>query len=144
MQTTSPDHQDHDQGMIRERISISGIIRPLEPEHDLPALQILPEHLGIVSERWVQRHIAYTEHHEKKYRKRIKELAKRHECVIADVQHVRGSQECLAALHGCRMKTARRRKEKGRNTSSLLAWALEMDDERPPPSSIVARRDIAF
>jgi hypothetical protein len=130
--------------MIRERISITGIIRPLEPEHDLPALQILPEHLGTVSERWVQRYVASTEHHEKKYRKQIKDLVKRRE--RANVQHVRGSQECLAALHGCRMKTTRKRKGKGKgkNTSGLHAWALEVDDERPPPSSIVARRDIAF
>jgi hypothetical protein len=40
------------------------------------------------------------------------------------------------------MKVTRRRK--GKRTSDLFAWALEADGERPPPSSLVARRDISF
>jgi hypothetical protein len=130
--------------MIRERISISGTIRPLEPEHDLPALQILPEHLGVVSERWVQRYVAGTKHHEKKFANRIKHLTKRRERAIANLQPVRGSEES-AVPHKWIMNTmTARRKRKRKRASSLLAWALEVDDERPPPSSLVARRDISF
>jgi len=132
--------------MIRERISISGTIRPLEPEHDLPALQIPPEHLGTVSERWVQRYIEGTEHHEKKFANRIKHLAKHRERAMANLQRVRGSQEGSAVTHahgwGIK-KMTRNRKMKGKRTSGLLMWALEVDDERPPPSSLVARCDIS-
>lgn len=144
MQTKSLDHQDRHRGMIRERISISGTIRPLEPEKDLPALQIPTEHLGTVSERWVQRYVAITEHHEKKYAKRIKDLAKRRERAIGNLQHVRGSREGPASLHGWGVKMTKKRKGKGKNTIGLLAWALDVEDERPPPSSLVARRDISF
>ena len=125
--------------MIRERISISGTIRPLEPELDLLALQMPPEHLGNVSERWVQRYVAGTEHQEKKYANRIKHLAKRRKRAIADLQPVRGSEEDSAVSHGWRVRKITR-KRKGKRMSGL-AWA---DDEDPPPSSLVARRDISF
>ena len=46
IQTKSPENRRL--SMIRERVSTSGTVRPLEPECDLPALQIPPEHLGIV------------------------------------------------------------------------------------------------
>ena len=144
MQAKFRDHEDHHRGMIRERISISGTIRPLEREKDLPALQISPENVGTVSERWVQRYVAGTERHEKKYAKRIKDLAKRRERAIGNLQHARGFQEDPASLHGWRMKMTKKRKGKGKNTIGLVAWALEVEDERPPPSSLVARHDISL
>jgi hypothetical protein len=130
--------------MIRERVSISGMIRPLEPEHDILALQISPEQLGTVSERWVQRYIAGTERHEKKYAKRIKHLAERHECTIANRQHVRGSQEDLAVPQRWRMKKVTSKMKGKMKMTSGLPWPPEVDDERPPPSSLVARGVISF
>jgi hypothetical protein len=41
-------------------------------------------------------------------------------------------------------KMTGKREGKGKRASNLLAWALEVNDERPPPSSLVARRDIRF
>jgi hypothetical protein len=67
-------------------VSINGVIRPLEAEQSLPALQIVPELVGAVSEHWVYRYIAGTEHNEKKYTGRIKYVAKRHEHYIAKLQ----------------------------------------------------------
>lgn len=143
VQTKSPRHQR--EGMIRERVSISGMIRPLEPEHDLPALQISPEHLGTVSERWVQRYVAGTEHHEKKHAKRIKHLAERHERAIANQQPVRGSQEDSAVPQRWRMKKMTSKKKGKTKMTSGLAWPLDVvGDERPPPSSLVARGVISF
>ena len=123
-QAKSPGHQ----GIIRERVSINGVIRPLEAEQSLPALQIIPELVGAISEHWVYRYIAGTEHNEKKYAGRIKHVAKRRERSIAKLQQ--GSQSHTS--------------EGDASASSgwSLAWALEVD-ERPPPSSLVARRDIA-
>lgn len=114
--------------MIRERVSINGVIRPLEAEQSLPALQIIPELLGTVSEHWIYRYVAGTEHHDKKFAGHIKRVTKCRERTIAHLRE--GSQ-------------SRSGEEKAAASPEWsLAWALEVD-ERPPPSSLVARRDIA-
>ena len=114
--------------MIRERVSINGVIRPLEAEQALPALQIIPELLGTVSEHWISRYVAGTEHHDKKFAGHIKRVTKRRERTIANLRQ--GSQ-------------SRSGEEKAAASPEWsLAWALEAD-EHPPPSSLVARRDIA-
>ena len=92
---------EHHWGVIRERISISGTIRPLESERALRAPNF-PRTTRHRLECWVQRYIAGTEHHEKKYTKRIKDLAKQRQRAIGNLQHVRGSREDLASLHGDR------------------------------------------
>ncbi|KAI9460341.1 hypothetical protein F5148DRAFT_1150733 [Russula earlei] len=122
----SSEHQD----MIRERVSIRGAIRPLEAEQDLPALQVVPERLGAISELWIHRYIAGTDLHKKKFAVHIKQLAKLHERAIANLHQT-------SVPHSTKEKA----------TASVspgwcLAWALEAD-ECPPPSSLVARRDIA-
>lgn len=122
-QAKSPDHQ----GIIRERVSINGVIRPLEAEQSLPGLQVMPELVGTISEHWVYRYIAGTEHNEKKYAGRIKHVAKRRERSIAKLQQ--GSQSHTSEG------------DVSASSEWSLAWALEVD-ERPPPSSLVARRDI--
>lgn len=109
-------------------MSINGVIRPLEAEQSLPALQVMPELVGAVSEHWVYRYIAGTEHHEKKYAGRIKHVAKRRERSIVKLQ--KGSQSLTSEG------------DVSASSEWSLAWALEVD-ERPPPSSLVARRDIA-
>ena len=116
--------------MIRERVSINGIIRPLEAEQDLTALQITPELLGTVSEHWIYRYIAGTEHHQKKFAACIKRIAKHRERTIAGLQR-QGPSE----FHAGEAKTAAA-------PEWSLAWALEADG-RPPPSSLVARPDVA-
>jgi len=117
--------------MIRERVSIQGVIRPLEGEQELPALQISPELLGTISELWVHRYVAGTARHEKKFavhsRKQIAKL------------HRRPSR----SSHSRSTSTEEQEAEvSGSSTGWTLAWALEVD-ERPPPSSLVARHDIA-
>jgi hypothetical protein len=115
--------------MIRERVSINGIIRLLEAEQDLPALQIMPERLGAISEHWIYRYIAGTEHHEKKFAARIKHVAKHRERTVAGLLRQGPSQP-----HASESKMAAA-------PEWSLAWALEAD-EHPPPSSLVARRDV--
>jgi len=126
----SPEHQD----MIRERVSIHGVIRPLEAEQDLPALQVQPEALGTISELWVHRYVAGTEYYEKKFATHAKQIAKRRERAIAKLHlrrssHPRSTEEPEAEVSAS-------------STGWSLAWALEAD-ERPPPSSLVARHDMA-
>lgn len=120
--------------MIRERVSINGIIRVLDAEQDLPALQIMPELLGAISEQWIHRYIAGTTHHEKKFAARIKRVAKHRERTAADLPLLR-QPEGPSYPHASEGKM-------GAATEWTLAWALEAD-EHPPPSSLVARRDVA-
>ncbi|KAI0260172.1 hypothetical protein BC834DRAFT_902176 [Gloeopeniophorella convolvens] len=98
--------------MIRERVSTQGIIRPLEDESELPALQVPPALVGTLSERAIRRFIKGKEHFDH----------------IAALQHYLDREDA----HG----------GAGPGASWNMAWALDAD-ERPPPSSIVARRDTA-
>jgi hypothetical protein len=88
----------------------------------------MPELVGAVSEHWVYRYIAGVEHNEKKHAGRIKHVAKRRERSIAKLQQ------------GSRSHTSEG--DVSASSGWSLAWALEVD-ERPPPSCLVARRDIA-
>jgi hypothetical protein len=113
--------------MIRERVSTHGTVRPLEAEEDLPALQVAPELLGVVSETWVRRYIAAKERHEKKFAARYNHIAKRRERALAKLRQ--SSQ-------------SRPREEEAVLSGWSLPWALDVD-ELPPPSSVVARCDTA-
>ncbi|KAI0260170.1 hypothetical protein BC834DRAFT_561739 [Gloeopeniophorella convolvens] len=128
--------------MIRERVAINGAIRPLEDEKDLPALQIAPELVGKISERWIWRYLAGTERHEKKYTVRLRDIARRRERAAAAggkdlTQRVAQLQQYLA-----QRDESDQRAVLDSTASWSLAWALD-GTERPPPSSIVARRDTA-
>jgi hypothetical protein len=119
----SPEH-DRGTAMIRERISTHGVVRPLEPEPELPALHIDSVHLGIISARWAQVYLAKVYHHEKKYAGTMRQIARRRERAIALLrsQGSGGGGDV-----------------EGEGWS--VAWALGDADERPPPSSLVARCD---
>ncbi|KAH9020634.1 alpha beta-hydrolase [Lactarius pseudohatsudake] len=111
--------------MIRERVATNGTIRPLEPERDLPALHADPAHLGIVSARWARVYLATAQGHEKKYAGSVRQIARRRERAIALL----------------RSQVPREAEAEGEGWS--VAWALDDPDERPPPSSLVARCDTA-
>lgn len=44
--------------MIRERISITGVVRPMEPENEMQALTLDAEDLGLIKEGPVKRYLA--------------------------------------------------------------------------------------
>ncbi|KAH8984796.1 alpha/beta-hydrolase [Lactarius hatsudake] len=125
--------------MIRERVSTQGIIRPLEPESELPALQVPPELIGAISEHAVRRYVAGTARFEKKFARAIRHIAKQRQQNID-----RASRD--ANRHLVALQEYFDRKRISAETGGVvepswnLAWALDAD-ERPPPSSIVARRD---
>ena len=112
--------------MIRECVTTHGVIRPLEPERDLPALHD-PSHLGLISPRWAQIYLAGIQRHEKKYAGTMRQIARRRERAIALLR----SQDS-ATEQGT-----------GGGEGWSAAWALEDSEERPPPSSLVARCDTA-
>ena len=135
--------------MIRERISIHGIVRPLEPESELSAFSLPPELIGVVSELAMRRYHEAKAKFDKKFASTIKTIEKhRHKNLdtahkdavrnMAQLQHYIAQGEPGEEVHG----TFKGIKEglKASSGSWSWAWALDMD-ERPPPSSIVARRD---
>ena len=120
--------------MIRERVSTQGIIRPLEPEPELPAMQLPPELVGTPSEHAVRRYVAGTTHSTKKFARAIRHIEKHRQRNIDRAS--RDANKHLAALQHYL--------ERDKKNPDAPARALALDeDERPPPSSIVARCDTA-
>jgi hypothetical protein len=64
------------QAMIRERVSTQGIIRPFEPEYEIPAMQVPPERIGTPSEYAMRRYIAGHARFEKKFARALRRIAK--------------------------------------------------------------------
>ncbi|KAJ4483136.1 hypothetical protein C8R41DRAFT_840678 [Lentinula lateritia] len=120
--------------MIRERVSTRGVIRPLEPFSDLPAFSIPPQLIGEISERAVRSYIAgrtFFEHKFSGTRKAIDQRRRKH------LQRARKDTTYLPNNNASPFNIG----------TALLAssgwswsWALD-NNEHPPPSSLVARRD---
>ena len=101
--------------MIRERVSTQGIIRPLEPESELPATQVPPERIGTPSEHALRRYIEGHARFEKEFADAIQRIAK-------DRQRQRAQQH-------------------DDDDDDSAGWNILSADERPPLGSIVARRN---
>ncbi|KAI0067652.1 alpha/beta-hydrolase [Artomyces pyxidatus] len=140
------------QGMIRERISTQGVVRPLESEDELPALQVPPEIIGTLSERAINRYLTGQQKFDRKFAPTIRSIAKHRRRNlevaskdmfhhISQLQHYldRSPAPTVSEPFGEGSHTLRQGLL-GATPSWSLAWALDAD-ERPPPSSIVSRRD---
>ena len=137
--------------MIRERVSTRGLIRPLEPETNLPAMQVPLDHVGTLPKRAIERYVTAKERSDKKFAHAIKRIEKQRlrniDRASRDMnQHIAALQHYLdresqATATAASTLTGTGRHQMTRTTSCWnMAWALD-EDERPPPSSIVARRD---
>ncbi|KAG2347393.1 alpha/beta-hydrolase [Suillus weaverae] len=139
------------EGMIRERVSTSGVLRPLEPEADLDVFHTPPEIIGELSELAVRRYIEGKGKFDKKFAKDRHAIQKqRHRNLELSRKDIMKNIAQLQDSHGSRTKNG---KEKAHDTvngikegleaaSASWSWAWALDvDERPPPSSIVSRRD---
>jgi hypothetical protein len=114
-------------------------------------MQVPSDLIGIIPKRAIERYVTAKERSDKKFAHAIKRIEKQRlrnidrasrdiNQHIAALQHYldRESQAAAAATPTLRGLGADRTT---RTTSSWnMAWALD-EDERPPPSSIVARRD---
>jgi len=141
------------QTMIRERVSTHGAIRPLEPETELPAMKVPSELIGTLSELTIRRYVTGKEIFDKKFARAIKRIErhrlrnidrasqdmKQH---IAALQHYLDRESSAVGPTSSSTGVDRTTAEVTLSTPSSwnMAWALD-EDERPPPSSIVARRD---
>jgi len=135
--------------MIRERVSTRGLIRPLEPETDLPAMQVPSDHIGTLPERAIERYVTAKERSDKKFAQAIKRIEKQRlrnidrasrdmNQHIAALQHYLDRENQAAATTSTLRGTGTDRITRTRTASNWnMAWALD-EDERPPPSSIIS------
>lgn len=138
-------------GMIRERVSTKGVVRPLEPQEELQAFTFDHKLIGVLSELAIRRYIDARDKFAKKYRgaaKRVEQTRRKN--LAASKQDIDRNVEALKVAQsnspGQRSRSSSLRQEMQAETLDLgsgrwnWAWALQ-SDERPPPSSIVSRRD---
>lgn len=143
--------------MIRERVSTAGVIRPLEPEEELAACKMPPEHIARLSDHAIQRYLKGRRLFDKKFghtlkvieKERWNNIAKAKEDTIKRVSVLRqtisrkngeGAEVEVVNVHG--RNNSKRKSKPDALTSPGWAWAWALDEsESPPPSSIVSRRD---
>lgn len=126
--------------MIRERVSTRGILRPLEPESDLVACTMPPDVVGFLSERAIRRYLDSTAVFDKKFARHVKLIESQRRRNLK-----RAERQTTKNLEAYKDFTAKRRdivSDPLEPTSLNKGWAWALDaHEKPPPSSIVARRD---
>ncbi|RXW24937.1 hypothetical protein EST38_g897 [Candolleomyces aberdarensis] len=139
-------------GMIRERVSTDGLIRPLEPEDELDAMKVSKDVIGRMSELTMRRCINVQQQFDKKFahtyklvdkhRRKNIEQAKRD--TVRQLTHLRKTIITKDQDPNCRNGSAAG--EQGFKeyllSSPGWSWAWALDEhENPPPTSIVSRRD---
>ncbi|KAH7329803.1 hypothetical protein B0J17DRAFT_679742 [Rhizoctonia solani] len=137
--------------MIRERVSTAGVIRPLEPENELPACNVPLENIGTINASAVKRYLEGQALWDAKFSGTIKSIAKTR---VKNLELARKEgRKSLGAFYGALANGTIKDGdvEAGGSPSSSvtflgsanwsMSWALE--GENPPPSSIVSRRDTA-
>ncbi|KAF8629564.1 hypothetical protein AX15_003377 [Amanita polypyramis BW_CC] len=129
--------------MIRERVSTRGIIRPLEPESDLIGCNVPPDVIGFLSERAIKRYLESAAMFNKKFARHAKAIEKHrhHNLKLAEREATR-NLEAFRDLAAKRSKETKIAPSTREPTLLYKGWAWALDaHEKPPPSSIVARRD---
>ncbi|KAL1746689.1 Alpha/Beta hydrolase protein [Schizophyllum fasciatum] len=113
--------------MIRERVATSGVIRPLEPESELPAFQIDPDAVGRITELTVRRFIDGKARYGKKYDRAMKGIERERKRLLERARKQTAGPAPAAVPP--------------QTDKPSWGWGWALDGERPPPSSVAARRD---
>ena len=136
-------HSSWDCDMIRERVSTKGVVRPLELETELDALQLQSEYVGRLSERTINRFLKEREIFHKKFSHNVNSIEKHRRRNLERSKH--DTIKRLGFLRQFLQKFDEVETEKRNETvvfSPRWSWAWALDEEEdPPPSSIVSRRD---
>ena len=130
--------------MIRERVSTKGVIRPLELEAELEALQIQPQQVGQFTEHTINRYLKEREIFTKKFSRTAKSIEKHRRQNLERAKHdtIKRMGFLQQFLHKTddEVETTKRKESAIHSPQWGWAWALD-EEEDPPPSSIVSRRD---
>lgn len=127
-------------------MSIRGVTRPLESEAELSAFKLGADLVGVVSERSLRRYIEGKTKYEDKFSGTIKNIRKERKRNVKRA-HKEGDKS-LGHLESYLQKV-QEKSDSGQNAPGSprlqkfsWSWYWKLDeDEHPPPSSIVSRRD---
>ncbi|PSS35406.1 hypothetical protein PHLCEN_2v1561 [Hermanssonia centrifuga] len=140
--------------MLRERVDIFGHVRPMEPKEQIPALNIEPRRIGIIKEDPVRRWLTGQEIWDKRFKHaaiKVEHDRQQYENKFKTVIERAVAQGFERHDDPPQPSVSRRSSESVASTSSVMSigeimserrWGpLDVDGERPAPSSIVGRRD---
>ncbi|GJN91644.1 hypothetical protein Rhopal_004667-T1 [Rhodotorula paludigena] len=122
-----PDYVD---GMIRERVSITGVVRPMEPESEMSMLHLDPEDLGLIKENAVKRYLAGKAILERKFRRTYAKVQKTRE------RHLKKSMQEEAMRITKRVDELKKQQEQeqrhGSGSSGGRPDPSKLDPNKPP------------
>lgn len=129
--------------MIRERVNIHGILRPLEPNSELGAMTMPSDEIGTIKEGPAMRYLTGQYLWDKKYKRARKEVEKHREKNLREARSKDG-ERIGRGIKGLYEEHHKRRAEVGEGEGDehwSWSWDWALDGEIPPPSAIVSRRD---
>lgn len=131
--------------MIRERVDIHGQIREMEPRDQIQALSIPPEQIGLIKQAPAKRWLKGQQEWDQIYRRSAKRAMKKRVKLEAKAQRMidNARQQGLMLTNETSSGPVVSRDQ---NTEGIIQidrrWGpLDLDEENPPPSAIVKRRD---
>lgn len=133
--------------MIRERVDIYGISRPLEPPEEIPALQLRPGQIGIIKEAPTVRWLKGQEEWDTRFKNSAQRATKRRRKIEGKakrlLEHARS--QGLILNHDVSKEDLHRTLSKASDADGIQddrRWGpLDLADEMPPPTAIAKRRD---
>ncbi|KAF9646179.1 alpha/beta-hydrolase [Thelephora ganbajun] len=134
---------------VRERVSIRGVIRLLEPEAELPAFQLQPDLVGAIPELSLRRYVQGKAKYDDKFSGTFKSVDKERKRNLKSAR--KEGDKSMGHLDSY-LKKVTEKSDSGINvldsprlqkvTAGSWNWSWALDEgEHPPPSSIVSRRD---
>lgn len=129
-----PGYQDQ---MIRERIGREGLLRPMEPASEMAALQLPPARLGLIYpatyDRFLRGHTIW----DTKFKAETKRVTKKRAQLERRARRLLEKAAAEGLLTDCGDIHA-----SGARWTDLGSYGpADLDNEMPPPSAIVGRRD---
>lgn len=139
--------------MLRERVNIFGVTRPMEPVEYLQALQIPTGQIGVIKEAPTLRWLKGQQEWDKKYKRHAERaLQRRHEYEVKAKKLLQDARD-QGLIHDTDGKlrhvqspvstsSAQSRRTPIGKIQTERRWGpLDLNDENPPPSAIAKRHD---
>lgn len=136
--------------MIRERVDLEGTVRLMEPPEEIPVLQIKPAEICLIKEGPTLRWNEGQQMWDKRFAKRTARILKKKAKHTAEAERVIKNALDQGLIHKLEEnhldKPTATEKGHRRTGSGVIQidrrWGpLDLQDERPPPTAIAARRD---
>jgi hypothetical protein len=132
--------------MIRERVSIHGVTRPMEPLEELQALKMQPGEIGLIKEGPVVRWLEGQEVWDRRYKRNAEKAIKQRRKIEAKARRLLDHAHVQGLIHTGTDRCSPRRSatsvDKAGGIQQERRWGpLDLEGERPPPAAIAKRRD---